>query len=51
MNIRYAAKFGPNLANTINAIKTCQPFNAGNLRAERAPIPGYIGPTGELPAE
>lgn len=33
MTIRYAAKHGPNLRNTINAIANAQPFNAGNLTA------------------
>ena len=31
MTKRYASKFGPTLQNTLDAIRECEPFNAGNL--------------------
>ena len=34
MNKRYASKFGPNLQNTLDAIRECEPFNAGNLTGQ-----------------
>lgn len=48
MTTRYAAKHGPNLKNTLDAIATTRDFNAGNLYA-RNDEPGYFGSFGYLP--
>lgn len=48
MSIKYAAKHGPNLKNTTEALATTQGFNAGNLWA-RNDTPGYFGSFGSLP--
>lgn len=48
MTKRYAAKHGPNLKNTLEAIAKAQPFNAGNLKAKRF---DYVPGTGRLPNE
>lgn len=50
MTTRYAAKHGPNLDNTLNAIATGQDFTAGNLYA-RNDTPGYFGSLGMLPRD